>query len=147
MAYAEFFVTTAQATTSVTMFGTYGPWIELPDAFPPILWLCTASTSSNVAGSPGLNEGLWIQCMTTACPVGNEDATARAQRMNVRYTVLNFEPGTRWFMLTNSIGANAGKNCTAIGDGIYEATATTGPYVFRLYYRAVGEGPDPRRME
>lgn len=144
MAYAEWFVTTACATTSVTMFGTLGPWIELPDAFPPILWLNTSSTTTR-----DLNVGLWIMACTTVA--ADQDVLPY-----VRITqclVLNFEPGTRWFMLDNAgvgdLGYRTAGSATssAIGRGLPITSAgVLSPRLWKLYYRAVGEGPDPARM-
>lgn len=135
MAYAEFFVTTACATTSVTMFGVLGPWIELPDAFAPILWIDTTSPATAPCS------GLWIQSGTTA---NTGIATVMPIVMNYQVQVMNYEPGTKWF-LPSDIGTKTVGS--ALGMGLNEnATIGTGPRQWKLYYRAVGEGPDPNRM-
>jgi hypothetical protein len=137
MAYAEFFVTTACATTSVTMFGTLGPWIELPDAFHPIMWLNTSSTTTR-----DLNEGLWIMGATTPL---NDPCTATPYVRIYQVQVQNFEPGTRWFLPAN-IGTKTTPGPTLCRGMNMNGAPLVGGRQWKLYYRAVGEGPDPRRM-
>lgn len=140
MAYAEFFMTTACATTSLTMFGTYGPWMELPDAFPPILWIDTSSTTQRV-----LNSGLWITGGTSIGGGGAGAASANCPMyLNFHVKLDNYEPGTRWFMPSDCFTRTAD---SGLGIGIRNTeTATGGIRAWKLYYRAVGEGPDPVRM-
>lgn len=137
MAYAEFYVTTACATTSVTMFGVLGPWVELPDVFPPILWIDTTSPASAIC------EGLWIQCGTSLSGTPIADGTGV---MNHHVQVMNYEPGTKWFLVPD-IGARTAGNAVGLGIGLNsQALIALGPRQWKLYYRAVGEGPDPNRM-
>jgi hypothetical protein len=105
------------------MFGVYGPWIELPNGFPPILWIDSTSPA-------GLNEGLYAWGFSTSPSL--PETTLHLQ-------VANYEPGTKWF-LTNDIGllTLGGEAPLGLGGEVIRKMA--------LYYRAVGEGPDPNRM-
>jgi hypothetical protein len=51
--------------------------------------------------------------------------------------VANYEPGTRWFIPTDVGAWTAGGAVGLNGDVVHDV---------RLYYRSVGEGPDPNRM-
>ena len=132
MAYAEWYVTTTCATTSVTMFGTLGPWIELPDVFAPILWIDTTSPA-------GLSAGLRIVSETTS-DVGN--ATQTVKQIVFEVQVSNYEPTTKWFLPSDCGTKTAGG---ALGQGPLENTAV-GARLWKLWYRSVGDGPDPNRM-
>lgn len=144
MAYAEFFVTTASATTSVTMFGTYGPWIELPDAFPPILWIDTSSTTTRTPE----NVALWILGGTSVSMHGT--AWQKPLFINHKVQVQNYEPGTRWLLPADCGSFALGSGNLGVGEACLSNTGVSPPVTgarrWKLYYRAVGEGPDPRRM-
>jgi len=52
MAFAQYYEsTTNNLTTTVTMFGLAGTWKELPDSFPPILWIDTTSPAGKSCGA------------------------------------------------------------------------------------------------
>lgn len=121
MAFAYLFESTNRGTTSVTMFGTLGPWIELPHNFPPILWIDTTSPA-------GLDEGLYAWGYSTSPSL--PETVLHVQ-------VANYEPGTKWF-LPNDLGlVTAGGAIGFSGEVIRKMV---------LYYRSVSEGPDPNRM-
>jgi hypothetical protein len=57
MAYAEWYATTIASTTK---FGTAGYWQELPDAFPPIIYIKSDTTATNTS-----NDGLYLETHST----------------------------------------------------------------------------------
>jgi hypothetical protein len=88
MTFARFFVTTNNALfTTTTKFGVAGHWMELPDCFPPIMYV-----QGDSAG--GINQGLyWLGHATTA-------VMSKTRRLKV----LTYEPATKWFRTTAGIG-------------------------------------------
>jgi hypothetical protein len=134
MAFAQFFVATSNATTtSVTMFGVAGNWKELPDNFPPILWIEVNSTTANLA----YNNGLYVEGLSS---------TGNAQPVRCRVQVLSYEPGTKWFRTSFRTDTDLIPMVGAV------CPDTTPDYLLAdlrrvtLFYRAIGEGPDPARM-
>jgi len=122
MAFAHFFGSTNRTTTSLTMFGVLGPWAELPDGFPPILWIDTTSPAA-------CNQGLYMTGWSSSPSVG----------MTLYHPqVVNYEPGTRWFLVNDTgvwTSGNSGVGLSA--DTVHDV---------RLYYRSIAEGPDPNKM-
>ena len=120
----------------MTMFGVYGPWMELPDVFAPILWIDTTSSSAI-----GLQNGLKIVSATT---IGGADTSAVLQTI-WEVQVDNYEPGTKWFLPDDCGSKTAG---SALGMGLpINGGRGVGPRLWKLFYRSVGEGPDPNRMQ
>lgn len=130
MAFAQFYQSTATGTTSVTMFGTLGPWIEMPDYFPPILWIQTSSTLNQQP-----NNGLQVIVGSSA---GTDGLPGQ---ILVKVTVANYEPGTKWFLPTDD-GVRTSGGLSQFG----AYSRLPSQVKLELYYRAVGEGPDPARM-
>jgi hypothetical protein len=122
MAAISLFGSTARGTTSVTLFGTLGPWTELPDEAPPILWIDTTSPA-------GQNQGLYAW--------GHSTSPSLPETV-VHVQVANYEPGTKWFLPTDIGLFTAGGAIGFSGEVIRK---------YALYYRSVGEGPDPNRMQ
>jgi hypothetical protein len=133
MAYAEWYVTTV---SSQTKFGVAGYWVELPDAFPPIIYIKSDTT-------PGAsdNDGCYFEyCQyTTMGPYWYKDWTTTTG-------------GTTWCS-TYKVGCGCcyltpqkvdafithDKWFRIDGDGVSDGGETRTKKLLKLYYRDITE--------
>jgi hypothetical protein len=141
MAFALFYYGSATnaggTTTATTLFGTSGYWRELPDAFPPILWIDTSTPGTFAANG---NQGCYVIGATT-----NVTQTGAANSITLKAQVAGYKVGTRWFRTTTNVSDDTfalavHPTIGSAGAGLYENSA--GHYECRLYYRAINEGPN-----